>query len=215
MFNRNIFICIYILFFFQFINAKELIKGISKDEVLNITMRTYISFYCKNDICSETYHNYIDHFIEIPDENGNSIKYITDTCTYEKVISNDCESENCTSDSQCLSNKCIYNHCVFNEETPIVHCDDIYTPPSFISIFYPKPTYMYCGKPYKDTCKSNDDCSSKSCSNGICNMQNKGPSDSQGFSFIFGLIFLVFTFIVMPLICCCCRCFSKYKKNKY
>jgi len=35
-------------------------------------------------------------------------------------------SYKCTTDSECLSNKCSNNYCVFNEETPIIHCDNIY-----------------------------------------------------------------------------------------
>jgi len=60
----------------QFINTYELNKIISKDEVLKIIDEFYISFYCKDDICVSTKNDYSEPYIEIPDKNGNKIKYI-------------------------------------------------------------------------------------------------------------------------------------------
>ncbi|OUM56997.1 hypothetical protein PIROE2DRAFT_18158, partial [Piromyces sp. E2] len=147
----------------------------SKDEVLKIKNVYYISYFCKNDTCVYTYYDYRDSIIEIPDENGNMIKYITDTRTYDYINSLDSACiEKCNKDSQCLSNKCYHNCCMFNDETPVVHCDDIYIPPYF---FRERSSYMHCGKAYLDTCKTNEECSSKDCYDGICRMQKKGPHE--------------------------------------
>ncbi|KAL6632374.1 hypothetical protein LY90DRAFT_518012 [Neocallimastix californiae] len=82
---------------------------------------------------------------------------------------------NCTSNSDCLSNKCLKSVCVFNDDNPIVHCDDIYLGGG--------RSYMYCGKPYHDTCKTDNECSSRICfEDNICNLQRKGPSDSEEWS---------------------------------
>ena len=95
----------------------------NKDEVLKLTDEFYISFYCKDDICVSTNYDYSETFIELPDKNGNKIKYIVDTCNQNNL--QECNTF-CTTDSQCLSNKCFKNKCIFNNETPVVHCDDIY-----------------------------------------------------------------------------------------
>jgi len=105
---------------------------ITKDEVLKITNEYYISYYCKNDICSLTDYNYIKSYIEIPDNNGNLIKYISDTCAYKHIQSKKCYTVKCNKDIECLSNKCYKNHCMFNNETEIIHCNDIYIKPIII-----------------------------------------------------------------------------------
>jgi len=71
----------------------------TKDEVLKITNRYYISYYCKNDICVSTDYNYLDKTIEIPNDKGEIIKYITDTCRIDNI--NHCET-NCTTNIECL-----------------------------------------------------------------------------------------------------------------
>lgn len=92
---------------------------ISKNEVL----KSYIGFYCKNEILISTDHDYKNLTIELPAKNGNMIKYIVDICnennTFNCVI-------NCTNDSQCLSNKCVNNIGMLNDNNSIVHCDVIY-----------------------------------------------------------------------------------------
>jgi len=45
----------------------------------------YTSFYCKYDICVLTDHYYDNKTIEIPNEKGELIKYIFETCRYENV----------------------------------------------------------------------------------------------------------------------------------
>ncbi|KAG4085615.1 hypothetical protein H8356DRAFT_1739609 [Neocallimastix lanati (nom. inval.)] len=44
--------------------------------------------------------------------------------------------------------------------------------------FTGKNSYIYCSKPYRDSCKTDDECSSMDCSKeGVCMMQAQGPSD--------------------------------------
>ncbi|ORX41832.1 hypothetical protein BCR36DRAFT_587695 [Piromyces finnis] len=176
MFNKTILTFLFIIIYFQFASANELNEVLSKKEVLNITNEFFISYYCKDDICVKTDNEYKEKFVEIPDKNERVIKYIVDTCSSEEIINGRCFSEKCISDAHCLSNKCIDSHCAFNEETPIVHCDDIY-----IGV---KKSYMHCGKPYGDTCKTDDECSSKKCGlyDGLCRMQAEGPHDDEVFS---------------------------------
>jgi len=138
-------ILIYIIIYLRIINCEI----ISKDEVLKFKDKFYVSFYCKDDICVYTDCYYNEPYVRIPDKEGNYTKYITYTCNYEKIELNDCAygvpydnslvSVKCTFDSECLSNKCFNNHCVFNEETPIVHCDNIYSGPT---LFRKANSYM-------------------------------------------------------------------------
>jgi len=125
------------------------------------------------------------------------------------VLTVQCTSTKCTTDSQCLSNKCIDNFCVFNKETPIVHCDNIYTPNT---LFSRRSSYMYCGKSYTEPCETDDEYSSRKCSEDkTCNSQTQGPSDSEGTSFILVMYFIIFIFIV-SLILCFCWCFKNNSK---
>jgi len=140
MYNKKLFSLVNIALLLSSISAKIM----TKDEVLKIDTSKYknigfnninecpdysydfwerdrcgFSFYCKDDNCaSVSFAN--ETTIEIPNKEGEIIKYITDTCSLAKIDSGDCESEKCTIDSQCLSNKCIKNHCAFNEDNPIV-----------------------------------------------------------------------------------------------
>jgi len=135
------------------------------------------------------------------------IKYITHTCRYEEIESKECKSSaSCNNNLECLSNKCFNNYCVFNEETPIVHCDDIYS-----NILF-KSSYMHCGKPYNDVCSSNDECSSKQCIHGTYDIQENGPSDSESTGLNEGIkgLVLILIIIILISICYCCCC---YKKN--
>ena len=59
------------------------------------------------------------------------VKYISEFHRYENESETLRCVEHCTTDSQCLSNKCFDKCCVFNDETPVVHCDDIYSPPMY------------------------------------------------------------------------------------
>ncbi|OUM57132.1 hypothetical protein PIROE2DRAFT_65176, partial [Piromyces sp. E2] len=168
----NILLYCFIIFSMHYVNANRIL---SREEVLKIKNEYYISYYCKNDKCVETNYDYRDYFIEIPDDNGNLIKYITRACTYNDIKLEKCIStEKCITDSQCLSNRCIDNYCAFNDKTPVVHCDSIYVPPSLLKS---RSSYMYCGKAYLDTCENNDECSSKKCIEGYCNKQKDGPHE--------------------------------------
>ena len=64
--------------------------------------------YNKNDTCVSV--DGYERTIEIPDENGNLIKYISNTCTYDDIKSNKCIfMEKCKTDSQCLSINVLIN----------------------------------------------------------------------------------------------------------
>jgi len=199
---------------------------INKDELLKITNAYYTGYYCKNNTCVWTNdYEYQKTYIEFPDNNNNVVPYIVKTFSYDiikakkysdkscKIFENNieyCVYHTCNSDIECLSNKCLDNHCVFNEETPIIHCDDIYKPPF---LFKSRSSYIYCGKAFQDTCKNNNECSSKLCTNNTCGMQLDGPSDSEGFrdtliSEI--IIFIIIIIIIIIFITICC-----YKKYNY
>jgi len=211
MYINNIILYLCIIIYIQFVNAYETGVVLSKDEVLKITNEYYISFFCKNDTCVSTSYDYNDWFIEIPDENGNLIQYITRTCSYDEIKNRDSKClKNCTIDSQCLSNKCIGSCCVFNDETPMVHCDDIYTYPT---LFRDKSSYMHCGKPWKDTCKTDDECSSKICVTGTCNKQKHGPKQSDGTGLGIQLVVILFISFIIIIIFCN-YCIKKYPKSK-
>jgi len=197
----------------------------SKNEILKTKNIYYVSYYCRNDTCVSVDNKYNKNFIEFPDEYGNINLYITKTLSYNAIkynnvstvdtcSSNKCILYSCSANSECLSNKCFNNLCVFNDETPIVHCDDIFK----FSIFG-KSSYMHCGKAYQDTCKNNNECSSKKCSDGFCDMQMKGPSDIDSLSHSISLIILfIVIIIIFILLCiiCFCKCHKSYKgKNKF
>jgi len=212
MYINNIILYLYIIIYIQFVNAYEKGVVLSKDEVLKITNEYYISFFCKNDICVSV--DGYERTIEIPDENGNLIKYISNTCTYDDIKSNKCIfMEKCKTDSQCLSNKCFDKYCVFNDETPVVHCDNIYTR---ATLFKEKSSYMYCGKAWRDSCKTNDECSSKVCYDGTCTEQKNGPDESDGFNIAIEACIFVSEILIVIIICCCCFCCCRniYRKNK-
>jgi len=197
----------------------------SKNEILKNKNVYYVSYYCRNDTCIYVDNTYDKNFIEFPDEYGNINLYITKTLSYNTIKynnistvascnSNKCVLYSCTANSECLSNKCFNNFCVFNDETPIVHCDDIYK----FSIFG-KSSYMHCGKAYQDTCKNNNECSSKKCLDGFCDMQIEGPSDTDSLSPSISLIIIfivIIIFILLCIICFICKCHKSYKgKNKF
>ncbi|KAG4103057.1 hypothetical protein H8356DRAFT_1645757 [Neocallimastix lanati (nom. inval.)] len=70
---------------------------------------------------------------------------------------------------------------------------------------------MYCGKPYHDTCKTDDECSSKICfKDNTCNMQYEGPSDSEG---AMGIIYSFNVLIIALILLICCCCYSICKKG--
>ncbi|KAG4086929.1 hypothetical protein H8356DRAFT_1371993 [Neocallimastix lanati (nom. inval.)] len=203
----------------KFIYLYKNSKIITKDDVLGIYDEYFISFYCKNDICAYLDNYYSKPFIEIPDKNGNISLYIIKTFEKNDTVSNSycdnnvCFSYNCTTNTQCLYGKCMNNLCVFDENAPVTHCDDIYTPPG---IFKRRSSYMYCGKARYDTCKNDNECSSKRCYEGKCDMQDLGPSDSEDtvntaittYAFLLILAFSIF------LCCICCFCNNNTKKAK-
>jgi len=189
----------------------------TKEEVLKITNKYYISYYCKNNTCVLTDYNYANNYIEFPDKNGNLIKYISETCSYNVIESDNCYTINCKNDNDCLYNKCYKNHCMFNNETDIIHCDDIYIKPTILKN---KSSYMYCGKAYGDICKNNNECSSKQCKNNYCLMQTNGPSDSEGIGIAFELLFYIFIFVFILvffilILYIIYKCYNKYHKLKY
>jgi len=102
-----------------------------------------------------------------------------------------------------LSDKSINNHCVFNKETPIVHCDSIYSGN--------ESTFMYCGKPYNNVCKFDDECFSLICnSNGFCSMNNRilfKRNTEEDIILIYAIIITLF--VIIPISCCCCHYFPQ------
>jgi len=163
--------------------------------------------------------------MEFPNINGNTTTYIVYTCTYDNIEFNRCYNDTYignkkysfeyNNDLECLSNKCYKNNCMFNDETPIVHCDDIYS-----NKWYLQPSsYMYCGKPPGDICIENDECSSMSCAKNICQYQDDDPSDSDGgiayiagVLIIGGLIIIIIIIIIIEIITCCYCYKTKHKK---
>ncbi|KAG4099664.1 hypothetical protein H8356DRAFT_1337539 [Neocallimastix lanati (nom. inval.)] len=151
-----------------------------KKEVLNIKDKLEVSYYCINDNCVEA-NDYIS-YVEFINNDGNKTKYITYTCTYEKINSKHCvdflgthnTTKYCTickNNNECLSKKCVYNHCMFNDDNPITHCEDIY--------LGHRRAYMHCGKAYGEKCNNDNECSSKVCYENSCQINHKGPSDSE------------------------------------
>ncbi|OUM61582.1 hypothetical protein PIROE2DRAFT_12362 [Piromyces sp. E2] len=198
MFINNIILSLYLIFYIHVVNGKLIL---SKDEVLDISDEYFISFYCKNNTCVSASYEYDEKTVVIPDENGNMIQYITQTCTLDNIEYNICSSEErCTTDSQCLSNKCFRNYCVFNDATPIVHCDDIYSSPFY---FKERSSYMYCGKAYGDTCETDDECSSKNCYKGTCLKQELGPRESEDLQAVILLMIYVAIIIFIIIVCWC------------
>jgi len=101
---------------------------------------------------------------------------------------------------------------MFNEETPIVHCDDIYS-----NKWYLQPSsYMNCGKAPGDICQDSNECSSLSCGHdNRCQYQDDGPSDSDGgIAYIAGVLIIIGLIIIIVItIIICCYCYkTKHKK---
>jgi len=63
---------------------------------------------------------------------------------------------------------------------------------------------------FNDVCSSNDECSFKQCI--TCDIQENGPSDSEGTGLNEGIkgLVLILIIIILISICYCCCC---YKKN--
>jgi len=207
-------------FFFYEKDTHKEIRTVSKKELLKSKYEggTDSSYYCKNDTCVYTDFNYKDHLIVFPKENGGSIKYITDTCTYDKIKSNECKGEKCMEDSQCLSNKCIDNYCAFNDdETPVVRCDKIYQKTTWYCTG--GKSYVHCGKPYGNTCKTGEECSSNSCYDQVCSTGSyDGPTDSDNlgcviFSAVIGMGLLILGIIIGIYLCCYC-CYKKFPNHR-
>ena len=120
--------------------------------------------------------------------------------TYEKIKIDKCQHASCENDYECLSNKCFNKYRVFNDENPIVRCDSYYKQTSLISI---RGSYMHCGKPYGDSCKTNDECSSKECESNTCWIRTGGPSNPESVYIMFNFIFPLFFLITLVIICWC------------
>ncbi|ORX57953.1 hypothetical protein BCR36DRAFT_139774 [Piromyces finnis] len=80
-------------------------------------------------------------------------------------------SYRCNKDDECLYNKCVDNYCIFNDKASVEHCDNIY--------LCHRKSYNYCGKAYRNTCKTIDERSSKLCIDELCIAQENSPSDSE------------------------------------
>ncbi|KAG4092767.1 hypothetical protein H8356DRAFT_1081815 [Neocallimastix lanati (nom. inval.)] len=188
----NVFIILFVINKIQLVKSQwpdSRIEYKTQDEVLNMTKEYKVSFYCKNKICVSANSYYADSTVKLPNEYGIIVEYIIETCNYDQIISNKCDSETyCNYNSECLSNKCFFKnnsndnnntsigYCMFNNQTPIVHCDSIYKAPTVFSGY---KSYMYCGKAYRDQCNTDAECSSERCYQGVCQMgSNQMPSDS-------------------------------------
>jgi len=206
------------------ISNDRMIGPISKNEVLKIRNKYYLRFFCKNDICMQYKPGY--NYIKIPDVNGNEIEYIIDMCSRSDIESNNCVTVRyCNKDSECLYNECFirpdlskqYGHatgiCTFTNNTEISHCDVIYSPTRWFKSY---SGYMYCGKGYEISCKTNLECSSQSCSNGKFSWQYvNGPQEGEGLTY--GVVYLgiiVIIGIIISCVCCCCIAFKNRKRNK-
>ncbi|KAG4099543.1 hypothetical protein H8356DRAFT_1423580 [Neocallimastix lanati (nom. inval.)] len=172
---------------------------INKQDLLNVRNEYPIGYYCKKDICIKADLDYI-------------ILYIVQTYSYEyvklgyyddKVRKTYIENTThviyitCSQDSVFLSNKCFNNYCVFNEENPFVRCYNIYLNNSY---------HIYCGKASFDTCKNNNEYSSKNCStDGLCQMQLNEPQindslDSKNFSMMVICRSIMYGIIILKMI---------------
>ena len=149
--NKILLTIFIIIFYIHFINGKDSIyndmtcdgipRYLTKDEVLKIKNAFFIAFYCKDNLYIKTDNSYMENFVEFPDENGRTKKYISDTHPSDEFESGRCITTRfviCTSNSECLSDKCFNSFCVFNDENSIVHCNSIYRGG--------RRSYMYCDK---------------------------------------------------------------------
>lgn len=84
---------------------------------------------------------------------------------------------------------------MFNDDNPITHCEDIY--------LGHRRAYMHCGKAYGEKCNNDNECSSKVCYENSCQINHKGPSDSEGSGLIIkiymigGVIFILLLLLVL------------------
>ncbi|ORX52629.1 hypothetical protein BCR36DRAFT_286464, partial [Piromyces finnis] len=178
---------------------------LSEEEVLEITDEMEINYYCKDNICSFSNDNiYVSH----TDGHGNIKEYIHDTFSSHQKITQ--SKSKCTKDSQCLTNKCIDNYCRFNDEVIIIHCGEIASFNAFKNK-YNTYTHTHCGKLYGDTCNNDDECSSKSCTNGTCNRLTNNYSDNAFSSY--AVLFILNFYFYLCIISCCCICIIKISKN--
>jgi len=206
-----------------------------KSEILKIKNNYYLSYFCKNDICTEIDRDDFRYFVEIPDKNNNKKLYIIKTYRYDEIQSYDedfllsskikCKSTNdhisnedcyinvyisykCTSNSQCLSNKCVDGACIYNEENPIEFCTAIYRP----ILFFGGYSYMSCGKAISEPCQYNKECATKKCTKCMDHETIKscastgGPSDSDGIKQFFIIVYLTIFIIIISIISCICCC---------
>ncbi|ORX51030.1 hypothetical protein BCR36DRAFT_397246 [Piromyces finnis] len=204
-------------------------KVLNKTEVLKLK-NFYISYFCKNDICTEVNTNFLKQFVEIPDDKGNIKRYISSACTYQKLKLNECSnricvsynnekeeckifiSYKCNSDSQCLTNKCIDGMCIYNEENPTEFCTDVY-----INSIFGRRSYRHCGKAIGDVCKRKRECASKECLKYLgysyCGIPSR-PSDSDFVTVFAKLLFLTIAIIFIFIILCLGFCIKLIIKNK-
>jgi len=109
-----------------------------------------------------------------------------------KLVQINVNREKCTPDSQCLSNKCVDNHCVFNEVTPITRC------------YASSNSKMHGGRALNDICKSNGDCSTDYCNEGICEYKPEKEGQITGNAYLYVFIDMCIFFFIPVVLCLCC-----------
>jgi len=208
-------VCIITSLLFSTAYALSIDDGtvMKKDEVLAIKGEHYVytTFYCKSDNCVAV--NGDANIVEIPNENGNKIKYIANACTAEKIGLGKCSALNkCNADSDCLSNKCIDNYCAFNEENPIETCVNIY---DINTITGSMSNHMNCGKSFGEKCSINGECASLNCYETCQESKQPSESDYIGIDITRFVLIFVFGILIIIIICVCIYCLcSRNKKTK-
>ncbi|KAL6599991.1 hypothetical protein U3516DRAFT_845148, partial [Neocallimastix sp. 'constans'] len=222
----------------EYVNISNSNRTLKKSEILKIKNKHSLTYFCKNDICTQVNTNYLKLFVEIPDQDGNKKIYIVKTYKYNDLDLKDKSfialapmdlkyiydkknkryskkytyadiSFKCTSNYQCLSNKCIDGACIFNEENPIDFCAPIYK----FFIFLGRHSYMHCGKTIGEPCKRNNECGSKTClKNNICSSV-RYPSDSDGLAEFIIILYTVITIMFISIISCICCCIKSIIKK--
>ncbi|ORX76557.1 hypothetical protein BCR32DRAFT_248653 [Anaeromyces robustus] len=182
-------------------------RTFKKSEILKFHKSYYLSYLCKDDICTEVKREALRRFIEIPDKKGNKKLYICKTYLYDDIeshrylnkkmttipctpISNQ-ENENKSYNKECQKNviisldctsdsQCLSNKCIDNV---CVFNED--SPIDFCTsvykhiIFLVGYTYMHCGKMIGEPCQNNKECGSKNCLLGGYCGTTYGPSDTN------------------------------------
>ena len=59
-------------------------KVLKKTDILKSKESLYVSYFCKNDICTQVNTDFLKKFVEIPDEKGNIKRYISESYSYNE-----------------------------------------------------------------------------------------------------------------------------------